>query len=114
MKGKIFVLVLMWASMLIFLPAESRAADASGATASSAEYNPFLQNGRGRGRGRGRGWDDDDRRRGSRRWDDNDRRRDNRSWNRNNSRAVRSRGFRLVRQTFWRNGRRHTRTVRVY
>jgi hypothetical protein len=26
---------------------------------------------------------------------------------------VRSRGFRLVRQTFWRNGRRHTRTVRV-
>ena len=101
MKIKICVLVLMCASMFIFLPGESRAADVNSAAHNNAEYNLQWQNGRGRGRRRG--------------WDDNWRwRRSNRSWNRNNSRAVRSRGFRLVRQTFWRNGRSYTRTVRVY
>lgn len=106
MKRKIFVLVLMWASMFIFLPAESRAADANGAVANVENNLIFQDDRRGRGRrGRGRGWDDDWRR--NRSWR-------NRSWRRNNSRAVNRRGFRLVRQTFWRNGRRHTRTVRVY
>ncbi|HEX8738160.1 MAG TPA: hypothetical protein VF721_22690 [Pyrinomonadaceae bacterium] len=105
MKSKIGVLVLVWASMFIFLPVESSAAEANSAVNNNAEYNLQWQNGRGRGRGRGR--DDNDDWRRSRSWR-------NRSWNRNNSRAVRSRGFRLVRQTFWRNGRRHTRTVRVY
>jgi hypothetical protein len=114
MKRKFFVLVLMWASMFIFLPAEGQAADANSAVANNAEYNSAWQNGRGRGRrGRESDWNDDNRRRGNRSWDD-DRRRSNRSWNRNNSRGVSSRGFRLVRQSFWRNGRRHMRMVRVY
>lgn len=100
MKRNFCVLVLMLASAFIFLPADARAADANSAV-NNAEYTLFLQ--RGRGRGRGRGWDDD------RRW-----RRGNRSWNRNRVTVVQRRGFRLVRQTYWRNGRRYTRTVRVY
>jgi len=101
MKRNLGVLVLMLASAFIFLPADSRAADVNSAFNNNVEYTLFLQ--RGRGRGRGRGWDDD------RRW-----RRGNRSWNRNRYRTVQRRGFRLVRQTYWRNGRRYTRVVRVY
>ena len=100
MKRKLCVLVLALASVFIFLPNESRAADQNSSFVNNLEYGSAFQ----RGRGRGRGWDD---------W------RGNRGWNRyrmNRGRtvSVNRRGFRLVRQSFWRNGRRHTRTVRVY
>lgn len=97
MKRKISVLVLMWASMLVFLPAGSRAAETNNnAVNASAEYNMFFQEDRRGRRGRGRGWDDNNRRRN----------RSRSSW--------RNRRSRVVTRTFWRNGRRYTRVVRIY
>jgi hypothetical protein len=103
MKRKITVLVLMLASMVIFLPAESRAAVTEDKTNSASEYNYAAQIRVRIG----------NQRRRNRRWDRNDDR-----WNRNRNygqwRRNQNRRARYVTQTFWRNGRRYTRTVRVY
>ena len=89
MKRKICVLVLMLASAVIILPFESRAAVTEDKPNSVSEYNygPQIRVQIGRGR------------------------RNNRSWRRN---QMRNRRARYVTQTYWRNGRRYTRTVRVY
>jgi hypothetical protein len=103
MKRKIYVLVLMLASAVIFLPVESLAATAAGdrPASVSSDYNYAPQIRVQIGRGRRRGWNR------NRRWN-----RDR--WNRGRTVSVQRRGFRMVRQTYWRNGRRYTRTVRVY
>ncbi|MDQ3797876.1 MAG: hypothetical protein M3384_00350 [Acidobacteriota bacterium] len=102
MKRKLGILVLMLASAVIILPAESRAAIAGDRpTSASSEYNSEPQIRVQIGRGRRRGWNR------NRRWN-----RDR--WNRGRTVSVQRRGFRMVRQTYWRNGRRYTRTVRVY
>jgi hypothetical protein len=94
MKRKISVLVLMLASMVVFLPAESRAAVTEDKTNSASEYNYATQIRVRIGNNRRR----------NRRWNRNDS-----QWRRNQNRRVR-----YVTQTYWRNGRRYTRTVRVY
>src|SRR5687767_3554552 len=96
MNKKFTVLVLMLVSLVIFLPSPSEAAagrDTANPVNSAPEYNLFAQN----GRGRRRGWYN------------------NRRWNRYRyGRTVRNRRATLVRQTYWRNGRRYVRYVRVY
>ena len=81
--------------MVIFLPAESRAAVTEDKTNSASEYNYATQ---------------------IRVRIGNQRR--NRRWNRNRNygqwRRMQNRRARYVTQTFWRNGRRYTRVVRVY
>jgi hypothetical protein len=92
MKRKLFVLVLMLASAVIILPAESRAAVTEDKTNSASEYNYAPQIRVQIGRGRRRGWQ-------------------RRAWRRN---QMRNRRARTVTRTYWRNGRRYTRVVRVY
>jgi hypothetical protein len=94
MKRKFFVLVLMLASAIIILPAESRAAATGDKTNSASEYNyePQIRVQIGRNRR-------------NRRWQ----RRANRQW-----RRAQMRRSRVVTRTYWRNGRRYTRVVRVY
>ncbi|HEY0049600.1 MAG TPA: hypothetical protein VGB68_09965 [Pyrinomonadaceae bacterium] len=94
MKRKFCILVLMLASALIILPAESRAAVSGDSSNSASEYNyePQIRVQIGRNRR-------------NRRWQ----RRANRQWRRSQMRRGR-----VVTQTYWRNGRRYTRVVRVY
>jgi len=96
MKRKISALVLMLASMVIFLPAESRAAVSEDKSNSASEYNYAAQIRVRIG----------NQRRRNRRWDRN---RNYGQWRRTQNRRAR-----FVTQTYWRNGRRYTRTVRVY
>lgn len=94
MKRKFLVWALMLASAVIILPAESRAARSGDRSSTVSEYNyaPQIRVQIGRGRR-------------NRRWE----RRANRRWRRDQRRSVR-----YVTRTYWRNGRRYTRTVRVY
>ncbi|HEX9963214.1 MAG TPA: hypothetical protein VGB00_19945 [Pyrinomonadaceae bacterium] len=96
MKRNFCVLVLMLASAIIILPAESRAAVTGDKTNSASEYNyePQIRVQIGRNRR-------------NRRWQ----RRANRQWRRA---QMRNRRARVVTRTYWRNGRRYTRVVRVY
>ena len=96
MKRKFTVLVLMLASMVIFLPAESRAAVKEDKTNSASEYNYGAQ---------------------IRVRIGNQRRRNRRYYGYRNYgqwRRTQNRRARYITQTYWRNGRRYTRVIRVY
>jgi len=80
----------MLVSAVVFIPSEASAAERSTSTALNAGA-PQIRVQIGGQRRRGRGWN-----RGR-----------NRSWERRNNRT------RLVRQVYYRNGRRYVRTVRV-
>jgi hypothetical protein len=96
MYKKLMTLVLAVASMVIFLPSESSAATGNEKTATVLEYSlnnsatPQIRIQLG-----------NQRRNRNRRWNNNRRR-----WNNNNRRT------RVVRQVYYRNGRRYVRTVR--
>ncbi|HEX8738161.1 MAG TPA: hypothetical protein VF721_22695 [Pyrinomonadaceae bacterium] len=92
MKRKLCVLVLMLASAVIILPFESRAAVPGDKSNSASEYNYEPQIRVQIGRGRRRGWQ-------------------RRAWRRN---QFRNRRVRYITRTYWRNGRRYTRVVRIY
>ncbi|HEY8561523.1 MAG TPA: hypothetical protein VIL74_14200 [Pyrinomonadaceae bacterium] len=99
MYKKLTTLFLAAASMVIFLPSESFASTTGNKTAPATEYSasnsaaPQIRIRVGNQR-RNRRWNR------SRRWNSN------RRWN--NSRRTR-----VVRQVYYRNGRRYVRTVRV-
>lgn len=93
MLKKITGLVLLAATWVIFLPSQSAAFSSSERTASVIEYSESNSMTTQRRR-RGRGSDD-------RRW--------NRNRRMNNNRRVR-----VIRQVYYRNGRRYVRYVRIY
>jgi hypothetical protein len=96
MGRKFLILVVLAFSGFVFLPSETKAETINDKSSAVGELSarPLFQRGR-RNRGQNRNW---------KAW----RRAENRNLNRNR------RGFRLVRQTYWRNGRRYTRVIRVY
>lgn len=98
MNKKITFLVLIAAAWVVFLPGQSFAYSSDIKTTTVSEQIPgSLAMEQRRGRGRNRGWN-------NRRWN----RSINRRLNRNNRRS------RVVRQVYYRNGRRYVRTIRVY
>lgn len=101
MRNKAIILVLMFASAVIVLPATSYAYSDKPANMTQGELNQRIRVHVGPQRGRrGRYWRNRDYR-GNRRWDRG------RSIGRYNNRS------RLVRQTYYVNGRRYVRYVRV-
>jgi hypothetical protein len=97
MVKKFLALVILAVSTFVFLPSESRAETfgEKSVTVSELSVAPLFQRGRGN-RGRNRNW---------RAW-----RRGNNRYNNQNTR----RRARFIRQTYYRNGRRYVRVVRVY
>lgn len=91
MGKKLLVLFLLAVSSVIILPTQGNAKTVDSKNIAETNTEPVAQ------RRNRRGWQ-------GRRW----RGRGNRYGQRRNSRV------RLVRQTYWRNGRRYTRVVRVY
>lgn len=87
---KLLVLFLLAVSSVIILPTQGNAKTADSKNIVETKTEPVAQ------RRNRRGWQ-------GRRW----------RGNRNNQ-YRRNRRVRLVRQTYWRNGRRYTRVVRVY
>jgi hypothetical protein len=96
MGKKFLILLVLVLTSVVILPAESRAESNNGNSASTVlKVEPLFQKGRGN-RGMNRNY---------RAW-----RRGNNRYNNTNSR----RRARFLRQTYYRNGRRYTRIIRVY
>jgi hypothetical protein len=101
MKRKFSILILMVASLVIILPAESAAYASSDRSASVSSENLILQQGRGRGRGG----------RYDRYWESRGRRRNGtwygyRNYGQYRRTQVGNRRYRNVRTSIWRDGRR--------
>ena len=111
MKKNFTVLVLMFASCLIFLPASGAAAAPGDGNLSIAGLDSsalILQQRRGRGRGRDDGYWDRRNRRRSGRWYGY------RNYGQYRRTQVGNRRYRTVRRSVWRDGRRVTIWRRIF
>jgi hypothetical protein len=110
MLKKITSLVLLAAAWVIFLPSQSAAYNSvknNNSVNGLSTENLVLQQGRGRGRGNGGIWQGNSRRRNGRWYG-------YKNYGQYRRTQVGNRRYRMVRQSYWRDGRRSYRWTRIF